>query len=287
MTAPAIPTPIDERLTPAGHYLRMLAVMSIVAAVGFAARSYFNTTDLAMLVLMGVVFVASRHGRGPAVAASILGIALYDFLFVPPYYTFDVADKSYFLTFGVMLLVALSLSRLTATIVEQAEDARERAERSTALLALSQELADAKSRESIEAVATRHAGRAGGGTATIVLADQVGLEDGVPRWPTTGVFEHIAVRVAAAWAWQQGEPAGSGTRHGAEAEALVVPLKASTRLLGIVALQPEPADRRVTAAERTTVQALADQTALALELGHGRWKSGDGNRDGGGMITER
>jgi two-component system sensor histidine kinase KdpD len=192
-----------------------------------------------------------------------------------------VADKSYFLTFGVMLVVALSLSRLTTTIVEQAEEARERAERSDAVLALSHELADARNRQSIVSIAAQHAGRALGGTATLVLADEVGLDDGIPRWPAGGVFEHIAVRVAAAYAWQQGESAGSGTRHGADAEALVVPLRVSNRRLGVVALQPEPQDRMVTPAERATAEALADQTALALELGAGGVKKEEGRGEKG------
>jgi two-component system sensor histidine kinase KdpD len=267
---------MDDRLTPGGHYLRMLLIMAAVTAAGFVVRPYLNPTDLAMVVLLGVVFVASRHGRGAGVAASILGIAAYDFLFVPPYYTFDVADKSYFLTFGVMLLVALSLSRLTTTIVEQAEEARERAERSVALLELSHELADARNRQSVVSIATQHAGRSLGGTATMVLADEVELDDGIPRWPAGGVFDHIAVRVAAAYAWQQGESAGSGTTHGADAEALVVPLKTATRRVGVVVLQPEPPDRMVTSAERATAEALAGQTALALELGAGTAKRGEG-----------
>jgi len=266
MSAPTIPMRFDDGPSPAAHYGQMVLVMAAVTAVGAALRPYFNPTDLAMLVLLGVVFVASRHGRGPAVVAAIVGIAAYDFLFVPPYYTFDVADKSYFVTFGVMLLVALTLSGLTATIRDQANEAQERAERTSAVFALSQELAGARARAALVSVAARHVGLASRGTASILLADQLTLEDGTPRWPAEPAFEDIAVRIAATYAWQHGEAAGSGTRHGAEAEALAVPLRTGSRTLGVMIVHPEPADRTVTASERATVQALADQTALALEL---------------------
>ena len=138
---------------PAVQYARMLAVMAAATAVCFVFRSRLNPTDVAMVLLLGVVFVASRSGRGPAVVASILGIAAFDFLFVPPYYTFTVAESSYFFTFAVMLLVALTMSRLTATIRDHAIEARESAVRTTALFDLSRELAEAESREAIIEIA--------------------------------------------------------------------------------------------------------------------------------------
>ena len=79
-----------------------------------------------MLLLLAVVVVAYRHRRGPAVFASLLSIAAFDFWLVPPYHTLFVHDTAYLLTFGVMLAVALVMSQLTARIREQVEDARER-----------------------------------------------------------------------------------------------------------------------------------------------------------------
>jgi two-component system sensor histidine kinase KdpD len=267
MTAPERGGNFDDRVTPAGQYGMMLAAMGTVTVVCLAFRSYLTPIDVSMLLLLGVVFVASRHGRGPAVVASVLGIAAFDFFFVPPYYTFAVADSSFFFTFGVMLLVALSMSRLATTVRQQAIEAREGEARTSALFAMSQELAEAESRQAIVGIAARHIGLAGGGAATIVVADEVGVEDGVPRWPSGGVFEDAAARVAAAWAYQNGEAAGFGTRHCAVGEVLVAPLRASAHALGVVAVQPEPIGRWPTGAECRRIQALADQAALALELG--------------------
>ena len=59
--------------------------------------------DAAMLYLLAVVVAATRFRRGPALLASLLGVASFDFFFVHPYYTFSVADIRYVLTFVVML----------------------------------------------------------------------------------------------------------------------------------------------------------------------------------------
>jgi two-component system sensor histidine kinase KdpD len=64
---------------------------------------------------------------------------LFDFFFVPPYYTMDVSDVRYLLTFLVMLLVALVIGNLTGRIRSQATAAREREQRSTTLYALSRD----------------------------------------------------------------------------------------------------------------------------------------------------
>ncbi len=255
-----------ELLTPLARYGRTAVIMAAITGAGLLLRASLNPTDLAMLVLLGIVVVAARYGRGPAVAASLFGILAYDFLFVPPYYTLDVTDKSYFLTFGVMLVVALTLTGLTARIREQAEEALLRAERSEALMALSDEFGGGVDRGTILEIAARHIGRSGGGSATIVLTDELELDHGIPRWPEVPALQDISTRVAAGWSWQNREAAGSGTSHGADADGLVVPLRSSSRVLGIVVLRPEPSDRRVTDAERATAQLLADQTALALEL---------------------
>ena len=60
--------------------------------VGLALRSVLSTTDMAMLYLLAAVVVGSRVRQRPSLVASVLSIALFDFCFVPPYYTFAVYD---------------------------------------------------------------------------------------------------------------------------------------------------------------------------------------------------
>ena len=159
------------------------------------------------------------------------------------------------------------MSRLTATIREHAIAARERAARTTALFDLSRELAEAESQSSVVTIATRHIGQAGGGKAEMVLTDEVGIEDGAPKWPAGGMFEDTAARVAGGWAFGNGEAAGNGTRQLAAGDVCAAPIRAPSRILGVVAVRPDVLDRVLSEAECRTIQALADQAALALELG--------------------
>ena len=165
IAADAARSPSVTKRAAASHLWRRLRVNEYASAVGIIAltavlarflRSYLQITDVAMLFLLAVVVVAYRHRRGPALLASLLSIAAFDFGFVPPYRTFEVNDAAYFLTFGVMLAVALAMSQLTARVGEQAEDAREREKRTAALYALSRELNGDGSLQAQTATAARH-----------------------------------------------------------------------------------------------------------------------------------
>jgi len=87
---------------------------------GVAMRPRFDLVNIAMVYLLAVVVVALRFPRGPAIAAAVLGVLAFDFLFVPPQGTLTVDDVQYLLTFVIMLAVALVISRLVESVRRQA-----------------------------------------------------------------------------------------------------------------------------------------------------------------------
>jgi two-component system sensor histidine kinase KdpD len=86
-------------------------------------------SNVLMLYLLGVLWVATRHTRPAAILASLLGVAAFDFCFVTPYFRFNVADEQYLVTFAVMLVTALTISTLTHRVRVQSAAAREAWER--------------------------------------------------------------------------------------------------------------------------------------------------------------
>src|SRR5688572_29791612 len=123
-----------------------LAVTLAATAIGWPLHHelWLANTDVLMVYLLGVLYVATRHSRGAAVLASVLGVAAFNFFFVPPHLTFIVSDRHYLFTFAVMLVTALVISTLTHRVRWQAEVARLRERRTAAVFALSRELAAAR-----------------------------------------------------------------------------------------------------------------------------------------------
>jgi len=101
-------------------YAWAVGATAVCTLVGLAMFPRFDLVNVAMVYLLAVVVIALRFSRGPAIAASVLCVAAFDFVFVPPRGTFTVDDVQYLLTFAIMLAVGLIISRLVKSVQRQA-----------------------------------------------------------------------------------------------------------------------------------------------------------------------
>jgi len=102
-------------------YAWALAATAACTAAGWAMHGRFDLVNIAMVYLLAVVVIALRYSRGPAILASVLSVAVFDFLFVPPQGAFTVHDLQYLLTFAIMLGVGLIIAGLKDNLRRQAE----------------------------------------------------------------------------------------------------------------------------------------------------------------------
>lgn len=241
-------------------------VAAVAAATGVAWAMFgrFELANLIMVYLLGIVIVARRYGRGPALLASILSVALFDFLFVPPHLTFAVSDVRYAVTFAVMFVVALAISGLTARLRSQAERASQRERRTAALYAMSRELAGTRGVEPLLATAARHIVEVFRGPVVLLLPDGTGRLAPVPG--LAGTFEPETSDVAVGqWAFDHRQPAGLGTATLPGASALYLPLVASRGPVGALGIRPPDRHAFDAPEQLHQLETFANQTALAIE----------------------
>ena len=107
-----------------------IAIVLVAAAtlVGKLLALHVDLADEAMLYVLAIVF-AALGGRGPALTASVLSVAAFDFFFVFPRYTFDVADTRTPLTFAVMIVVGVVIATLIDRLRRSEAASREREKR--------------------------------------------------------------------------------------------------------------------------------------------------------------
>jgi len=248
------------RVSPQGEYVRAGLVVAACAAISFPLFSLLSVTDVAMIFLLGVVFIASRYGRGPSVFASLLSIASFDFLFVPPRFTFAVSDVRYILTFAVMLAAALVASHLTLRIRAQAQTARDRERRTGAVYAMSRALAAARTPADLIAIATHHLTDTFGAEMRILLPDPAGRLNG-------GDLDEKE-RSVAQWVFDHSQRAGAGTDTLPSAGGLYVPLVASSGIIGVLGVRAADPARFEDPTLLQLLETFAGQAALALERAH-------------------
>jgi len=245
------------------------AALAVVIATGVAALMlpFFERTNLVMVYLLAVVLVAMRLGRRPAVLASVLGVAAFDFFFVPPYLTFAVSDTEYLVTFAVMLVVGVVIGTLTGRLRQQSLVAREREGRTALLYDLSRELVEASDRDDMLQLALPRLAAAFDGDVLVLLPDAAGK---LVAWRPSADADDTASLpegelAVAEWVQANGRPAGTGTDTFAEASALYLPLRSGDRSLGVVRVRPRDVERLRAPDQLHLLEALVRQIAAAAE----------------------
>jgi two-component system sensor histidine kinase KdpD len=232
--------------------------MAATTAVGFALQRVVALPDPEMLYLVSIMLVAATLGRGPALLASALSVAAYDFFFVPPVFTFAVEDSRFFLTFFTMFAVGVVISTLTSRLRQRELEARGREHQTQALFTLTRELSQASSLDELAQVAARRCAEALTRGEVVVLLPIDGSLQVRGAWPSGVSLEPNDLGVAR-WVFEHHRGAGHGTDTLAGARAFCVPLGPGA---GVVAVRSAVELERD---DRAAVEALARQVGVAFE----------------------
>jgi two-component system sensor histidine kinase KdpD len=209
-----------------------------------------------------VVGVSVWLGRGPAVLAAFVNVAAFDFFFVPPRWSFAVSDVQYLLTFAIMLIVGLVTGQLTAGLRFQASVATHREARSRALFEAARDLSNMLIQEQAIDLAQAVIGREFRAQVAIYVLD---MQDRLqpPKAEAGGLDLGTAQ-----WTLDHGHAAGLGTDTLAGSAWLYLPLKATMRARGVLAVRPREPRFLMVPEQRLQLETFAALTAMALERVH-------------------
>lgn len=105
------------------HFLLALAGIVVATLVFLPLRDDVNATTVALGFLVVVLATATVSGSRPALLASVLGAASFNFFFLPPYHTFSIAEPQNWVALFVFLVVAATVGHLSAKSRERAQTA--------------------------------------------------------------------------------------------------------------------------------------------------------------------
>lgn len=248
------------------QYLKALLVVIICTGLVKLMHGRFEQSTIVMGYMVGVVIVAMLYGRGPSIMASFLSVAVFDFVFVPPHFTFAVSDVQYLITFLVMLIVALIISTLMVEIKQQAEAARQREKKTAALYLLSKELGSTVDLKDLVNIGLKHVGEIFSGQVAVFLATTNGdkkltlFSKGEGDQALEEVDEGVAT-----WAFKNKKAAGLGTDTLPSAQALYIPLLGSKQTIGVLAIKPQASSSLFYFDQLHLLETFANQIAIACE----------------------
>src|SRR5712692_9716995 len=101
------------------------AIVGIAVVIGLLKLfgPHVNPTTAALAFLLVVLFVATAWGSRPAVFASLLGVAGFNFFFLPPFGTFAIRNPDNWVAFFAFLITAFTAGQLSARAKRRAEEA--------------------------------------------------------------------------------------------------------------------------------------------------------------------
>ncbi|MGZ5173126.1 MAG: DUF4118 domain-containing protein [Burkholderiales bacterium] len=181
----------DADHAPFASYVIAAAACGVTTLIATPLLQYFDPPNIVMLFLLAVLLIAMKLGSGPGVMSAFLSVALFDFFFVPPRFTFLVDDVQYLLTFAVMLVVALITAYLVANVRRQAAIADARARHAHALYEMARKLAGALTLVEVEHIAREFLHDTLEVESVITMRSGYGVVTAgggpVPDWVDTGV----------------------------------------------------------------------------------------------------
>jgi two-component system sensor histidine kinase KdpD len=265
LDAKAEPKPLPRKRVlhsrPANYAISFLAVC-IMSLIAFLLRGTLSQINLLFLLFLPLILSALYLGRGPSIFAALTAILIFDYLFVPPYFTLTISDLEYFLWFVVYVVVVLVISNLALKLRSKVEMLRESESRSTTLYALSRDLVTAHTVGQVLSILVQH--------ITQIFPCQMAIFlpiDGEPIVKAKTVDFDINPNVlgVVSWVLLNKQSAGRGTGTLPEAKAFYLPMRTTEQVVGVMAFLFGKDKQILTTENQVIMETIARLGAMAIE----------------------
>lgn len=242
-----------------GVYFLAIFILALVTLVATPLHHYLDLANIVMLFLLVVFLNAHKLGRGPAIMSAVLAVALFDFFFVPPKFSFAVHDLQYLVTFLVMLCVGLVTAHLTTRLQEKTEDALKREHDTNRLYKLARELAGATTLERIFEVVKKY-------LLSLGYQSSLHLVDNQGNLPT--LRYEVLMHDLALSALRQSSTLNITQLSNNDSQGFVVPIKSISQPFGVLIIQESAAILDDYQVNVRGLEAVSDLVTITMERLH-------------------
>ena len=239
--------------------------MTLALGIGELLVHSVGRQSISLVFLMAVLAAAIAWGLLPALAACVFSVLAYNFFFLPPLYTFTIADPENVVALFFFLLVAVIVSNLTAAGRRQIVSARARAKTTAELYAFSRKLAGIGTLDDLLwATVYQVASMLRVRTVLLLPKPDATSLDVASAYPPEDQLDE-ADMAAARWCWEHNHPTGRGSDTLPGGKWLFLPLRTGSGAVGVIGIERDMPGPLLTPDERRLLDALADQAAVAIE----------------------
>jgi two-component system sensor histidine kinase KdpD len=246
----------------------VVAAAAVATALGVSRllQPLLGIENVDLIFLTAVVGIAVRYGLWPSLFASVAASLAYNFFFLPPVYTFTITEPANIAAFLMFALLSVVVSHLAARGQIRAVAAHDRVRSVESLYGFSRKLSSAGALDDV-LWATAHQIASMLKVRVVLLLPEngsVALKAGYP--PEDALDEPDLA--AAKWAWEKNRPAGRDSDALPGAKWLFQPMRTGRGPIGIVGICRDEPGPLLHVDQRRLLDALIDQSALAIERVH-------------------
>jgi len=245
------------------EYIEVMGVLAAVTVCSWFIVPIMGYRSVGLIYMMAVIALSLRVGRWPILLAGVVSALVWDYLFIPPLFTFVIEKFDDGMMVAMYLVVALITGQLTARIRAQERHERAREERATALFHLTQALGTAKTLDEGVFTALRQADELFSAKTALLFADEGGSGQLTPHFAGSFSVDEKE-RAVADWVWRNRKQAGRFTDTLPSAKGFYLPLVREDAALGVLVVRVPP-EASLSIAQRDLIAVFASQMALFAE----------------------
>jgi len=127
----------------------MLAVLALTIPMWLIGRAVLGEAVIGLLYLAPIAWSASKWGQAAGMTAALTAALCFDFLFIPPFYTFVVGSLEGWLVLVIFFAIAI-------VVVGRIQESLSTAREATFMYELSSALANVRTQEAVAHITARY-----------------------------------------------------------------------------------------------------------------------------------
>jgi len=127
----------------------MLTVIAITIPMWLIGRNVLGEAVISLLYLAPIAWSASKWGQASGISAALTAALCFDFLFIPPFYTFVVGSLEGWLVLVIFFAIAI-------VVVGRIQDSLSKAREATFMYELSSALSNVRAQDAVAHIVARY-----------------------------------------------------------------------------------------------------------------------------------
>lgn len=242
------------------QYLTSLTLILLATCISLFLEPIAGYWSISLLYLFFVSGIGSFFSKGPTILAGLLSGIFWDFLFIPPRYTFFIEKLEDVLMFGAFLFISIIIGNVTSRLRQKEKVLVNRELRLTTLYELSKELGHARDVRRISEIGAEYLGKVFQTEIVILLENQGNIDFNSSR--AGNFFPDPKEAAVSNWVYKNKIPAGKFTDTLSLSLGTYFPMIAPGKVIGVIGVV---LNERLNLDQENLLLTMGNQIALALE----------------------